>query len=277
MSVSLQPGICTALGAGVRRILAPNPGPMTGPGTNTYLLGEKRIAVIDPGPADAGHVEAIVDQAGGPIEWILLTHTHRDHSPAAALLQARTGAAVLGLTAPDDGRQDVSVRLDKLLQNGDRLNSDDFCLTSVHTPGHASNHLCYLLEGEGWLFTGDHIMNGSTVVIAPPDGHMGEYLASLRRLKSLALNRLAPGHGELMNDPDAVVDWIIEHRLEREAKVADALRAAKSASVDELLPGVYDDVDPRLHRVAKLSLLAHLIKLQEDGAATVTDGVWMAV
>ena len=267
MPSNLMPGTVVALAPGVRRLLAPNPGMMTGPGTNTYLLGEQAVAVLDPGPPMPEHVDAIVGAATGPIRWILVTHTHPDHSPGALLLARKTGAELLGQLPPAVSPNDQSFAPDRVLQDGDRLATEEFVLRAVHTPGHASNHLCYLHEGLRWLFTGDHIMNGSTVVISPPDGDMNHYLRSLRRLKVLGLSKLAPGHGDLLESPDAVVDWIIDHRLEREAKVVAKLAERPGATVGDLLPKVYDDVPAEIHPVAERSLLAHLIKLREDGRA----------
>ena len=162
-----------------------------------------------------------------------------------------------------------------VLADGDMLKTDEFAIRAVHTPGHASNHLCFRHEGHRWLFTGDHIMNGSTVVIDPPDGDMSAYLDSLERLKSLDLAALAPGHGEVIDNPIEVVDWLIGHRLKREAKVVAALAANPSTDLWGLTPIVYDEVDPRLHRLASRSLLAHLEKLEKDGRAVCRDKLWI--
>ena len=158
------------LAPGIRRLLAPNPSMMTGPGTNTYLFGVSEIAVIDPGPEIDSHIDGIMEAAGAPIRWVLVTHTHPDHSPAAMPLAVRTGAEVLGLPAPEHGPQDSSFRPTRLLHDGDTLETGEFTLEAVHTPGHASNHLCYRHAGTNWLVTGDHVIDGSTVVINPPDG-----------------------------------------------------------------------------------------------------------
>lgn len=274
MTAALVSGEMTVLGPGVRRLVAPNPGMMTGPGTNTYLLGEREIAVIDPGPRISRHVAAIVAAAPGPIRWILATHTHPDHSPACALLAEATGAKLLGMLPPRGNSQDATFRPDRILADGDRLTTDEFELRAVHTPGHASNHLCYRHEILRWLFTGDHIMSGSTVVIDPPDGDMRDYLDSLERLKSLDLAALAPGHGPLIESPDEVVDWLIDHRLQREGKVVAALRAHPGLALMELVPFVYTDVDAKLHRLASRSLLAHLLKLEAEGRAERSAGRW---
>jgi len=261
----------------IRRITAPNPGIMTGPGTNTYLVGKGEWAVIDPGPAIESHVDAILQAAAdahATIRWILCTHTHMDHSPAANALRDATGAIVAGMPPANPQAQDPAFAPDQAWQEGDFINTEDWTLTAVHTPGHASNHLCFHLEQEQILFTGDHIMEGSTVVIAPPDGDMKDYLASLEKLKSLAITRLAPAHGNLMNHPKDVVEGLIQHRLMREAKVLEGMTKTGPADLDTLTPVVYDDVPPFLHMIARYSLLAHLGKLQKDGIVSENDGTW---
>ncbi|MFW2405431.1 MAG: MBL fold metallo-hydrolase [Gammaproteobacteria bacterium] len=275
MTAELKPGIVTQLVPGVRRLIAPNPGMMTGPGTNTYLLGEREVAVVDPGPFVEKHVDAIRAAAPGPIRWILVTHTHHDHSPAAQALAEVTGAPRIGRPPPDGPRQDSGFAPETIMQDGDSLNTDEFTLRAVHTPGHAPNHLCYLYEELGWLFTGDHVMNGSTVVIDPPDGNMNEYLASLRRVRALDLSKLAPGHGDLLDDPRAEIDWIIEHRLDRQSRLVAALSSAHEKTEEELVVEVYDEVDHNRHPIAMRSLLAHLIKLEEDGQARDTGSGWI--
>lgn len=270
----IKPGVVTELAPGVRRLVAPNPSMMTGPGTNTYLLGNDEIGVIDPGPDISSHVAAIRDVAGGRIAWILVTHTHPDHSPAAAALAAATGAALLGQPAPQGRHQDQTFVPGRIPQDGDQFEAADFSLRVIHTPGHASNHLCYLHTDLNWLFTGDHIVNGSTVVIDPPDGNMGDYIRSLERLKSQQIDAIAPGHGAVINDPYDVIDWHINHRLEREAKVVAALKAAPNSTSRELVADVYQDVDEKLHELAEHSLLAHLICLEEECRATMSRGRW---
>jgi glyoxylase-like metal-dependent hydrolase (beta-lactamase superfamily II) len=266
--------ISTELAPGVRRLLAPNPSLMTGPGTNTYLFGTEAVAVLDPGPRIEAHLESILQQAGSKIRWILVTHTHPDHSPGAAYLAQKTGAELLGMTAPGGSHQDKSFNPDRCLSDGDVLRTDEFQLQAVHTPGHASNHVCYRHVATNWLFTGDHVIDGSTVVINPPDGNMSAYLRSLRRVLSLGCSALAPGHGELIEDPGRAINWIIDHRLARESKVIAALGENQGLTSRALVPHVYKDVDQNLYGWAERSLLAHLLKLEEDGAASVTDGYW---
>ena len=268
MTAAITPGELVQLSPLVRRITATNPGVMTGPGTNAYLIGTGDLALVDPGPESAPHLAAMVEAAGKRLKWILCTHTHLDHSPGARALKAATGAMVAGFGAvPRDGRQDEAFAPDRALRHGDAVDCGGFRLRAVHTPGHASNHLCYLLEGEKWLFTGDHVMQGSTVVISPPDGDMVAYLESLELVLALDLAALAPGHGHLIEKPHDEVRKLIAHRMKRERKVIEAFSGRNPATLDDLLPLVYDDVSPRIHPVARRSLHAHLLKLKHDGKA----------
>ena len=267
----LQPGIPQRLDSEVTRIVAPNAGMMTGAGTNTYLVGTREVIVVDPGPDDESHVQAIVSSGAGRICWIACTHTHFDHSPAAARLKALTGAKIAAMSAPLTDH-DCRLDPDRSLAPDDLIQCDGMFLRAVHTPGHASNHVCFLLSSNGMLFTGDHIMQGSTVVIWPPDGNMRAYLDSLRRLLALDIRVLAPGHGYLIESPHAEVERLIQHRLRREDKVRQAvLQAAEPATIEMLLPRAYDDVPKVLHEMAALSLRAHLDKLTEDGEIGCSD------
>jgi len=270
----LTSGQLDTIAPGVRRLVANNPGFMTGPGTNTYLIGQERHLVIDPGPADPRHVERILAETRGAIDGILVTHTHPDHSPGAKQLASAAGAPLLGRPAPGDGRQDLSFVPDRVLEDDELIPVDTLAVRALHTPGHASNHVCFLLEGTGLLFTGDHLMQGSTVVIAPPDGSMSDYLQSLERLQNEPVTRLAPGHGLTVEDAQAEIKRIIAHRLQREAKVVARLRTFGPITLDDFVARVYDDVDPRLHPLAKSSLLAHLQKLERDDLAKLIRGQW---
>lgn len=282
----LQAGTVTDVAPGVRRVVAPNPGMMTGPGTNTYLIGSGDLALVDPGPDDDAHLAALLEATetpGSRLRWILVTHTHIDHSPLAARLKAATGAEVVAYgpapvlpewLAPDEGDgakgRDAHERdfvPDRQLADGDTLDGGDFRVAAVHTPGHASNHLCFDLDG--LLFSGDHVMSGSTVVIAPPDGDMAEYLESLRKVRARVPRAIAPGHGGVITDPKAVLDEYLTHRHDREAQVLAALAEAGAAGAtpEALVAGIYAGVRPELQRVARYSVWAHLRKLADEGHA----------
>jgi glyoxylase-like metal-dependent hydrolase (beta-lactamase superfamily II)/8-oxo-dGTP pyrophosphatase MutT (NUDIX family) len=283
VSCELLPGRVVRLSPRVLRITAPNPGVMTGPGTNTYFVSDSQgqgWTAIDPGPESAQHLQAmlaVLASVPGPLERILVTHTHRDHSPGAAALAQATGAPVWGRVAAHPMWQDDTFAAAHQPQHGQRIGiGADTTLRVIHTPGHASNHLCFLLEEERLLFTGDHVMQGSTVVINPPDGDMAAYLAALRGLLDEDLEWLAPGHGFLVAQPHQVIANLIAHRLRREAKVvAGFAPIGGRGTLAELVPQVYDDVPPALHGIAQRSLLAHLLKLQSDGAVRDVDGVWV--
>ncbi|MBX3661975.1 MAG: MBL fold metallo-hydrolase [Burkholderiales bacterium] len=274
---TIVPGEIVTVAPGVRRITAPNPGVMTGPGTNSYLIGDSELALIDPGPELDAHRDALLAAAGGRLRWILCTHTHRDHSPLARALQQATGARVLGHgRTPSDGRQDETFKPDRVLRDGEIVDCAGARLRVVHTPGHASNHLCYLLEGSGLLFTGDHVMQGSTVVISPPDGDMQVYLDSLERLLELPVSAFAPGHGHVITTPTEEVRRLIAHRLRREEKIHAALARQGPATLEALVRHAYDDVPERIHPVAMRSLHAHLLRLERNGRAAAAAGTWQA-
>ncbi len=273
---SLIPGQATPNGTHAWRVFARNPGMMTGPGTNSYLFGKDSLTVIDPGPADHDHLQALLNAAeelGKPITQVIVTHTHRDHSPGALALVAATGARCLGPFVPDDGLQDESWQADTLLSDGDVIDCGGVALEIIETPGHVSNHLCFLTE-QGLLFTGDHLIQGSTVVIAPPSGSMGAYFASLRKLQGRGITMMAPGHGDVIEDPEAALSQTLAHRQKREDKVLENLTDSPSP-LNQLVKSVYDDVPVFLHGVAEFSLLAHLIKLAEDGKAREYEAGWL--
>jgi len=272
-------GVAVRLDAGhvpVERLLCPNPGMMTGPGTNSYLIGRHRLALVDPGPVSGQHLDAIVAALRGrPLDRILVTHTHGDHSPGTAALQARTGAGVVGLAPPDGQHQDDTFRPDRPYRDGESLDCGEFTIRLLHTPGHVSNHLCFLLEEERMLFTGDHVLEGTTPVILPPDGNMAQYLESLERLRELPLDSLAPGHGRLITEPAQAIAALIRHRLRREQKVVSALqRAAAPIGSAELVTRVYDDVPEHLLPWAEKTLIAHLYKLEAEQRVRQQGGQW---
>lgn len=274
----IRSGVALRLSKYVWRITAGNAGAMTGPGTNSYLVGAgPDWAMIDPGPADDRHIRSLLTAVPGKIHHVLVTHTHEDHSPGAAPLKSATGALLLGRTTAHRHWQDPTFAPDRELRHDDRLTLTPGCtLRVIHTPGHASNHLCFLLEEERILFTGDHIIQGSTVVIDPPDGDMAAYIRSLQSLLREPLDHLAPGHGTLISNPHQAIKDLIQHRLRREAKIAASLPHQHPADLPTLVRRVYDDVPPTLHPLAERSLLAHLLKLEaESRAVRVTDS-WIA-
>jgi glyoxylase-like metal-dependent hydrolase (beta-lactamase superfamily II) len=269
----------------VLRLTAPNPGFMTGPGTNSYLVGDAHTGfiAIDPGPADADHVARLwaaathPDGSGGNLALIVCTHSHPDHSPGAAPLQAlcaQAGSAVpiLGMASAPTARANSQFVPDAPLAHGQRLilsrpgAEPSHTLQAIHTPGHAANHVCLLLEEDGLLFSGDHILNGSTTVIDPPDGHMGQYLESLdllhQRCTTHAVEFILPAHGHPLPDALGAIAQLKAHRLGREAKIAAVMQANPNGDPDQWLPLAYDDVNPRLWPVAKRSLLAHVEHIQ---------------
>jgi glyoxylase-like metal-dependent hydrolase (beta-lactamase superfamily II) len=260
--------------ARVRRVLAQNPSAFTFTGTQTYIVGnDDGVAVIDPGPADEAHLEALVAAIGSAkVLAICCTHTHRDHSPAAAPLAARTGAEIVGCAAlalDDDGPRadaafDTSYRPDRVLSDGEAITGPGWTLCALTTPGHTSNHLCFALEETQALFTGDHVMGWSTTVVAPPDGDMADYMASLHRLHEREDRVLYPAHGPAIETPKRLVRGMIGHRRQREAQILRLLEAGDQ-SIDAIVPQMYKGVDQRLWPAAGRSVLAHLIDLERRG------------
>ncbi len=257
----------------VRRLLAANPSPFTYTGTQTYLVGIGDVAVIDPGPDLPEHVEAILAAtAGERIAAILCTHTHRDHSPASRPLAEATGATIVGcapLALADDGPRadaafDFDYAPDRVLADGRTVSGPDWTLRAVATPGHTSNHLCFALEGEGLLFTGDHVMGWSTTVIAPPDGDMGAYFASLDLLLKRDDTAYLPAHGPAIDKPHRHVRALVTHRRMREKQILDRLGKGEER-IPEMVAQMYRDIDPRLHGAAGRSVLAHLVDLERRG------------
>jgi glyoxylase-like metal-dependent hydrolase (beta-lactamase superfamily II) len=262
----LTPESPSALSPLVRRVVADNPGLMTGPGTNSYLVGIDEVAVIDPGPDLARHVDAIVGAAMRErVRWILLTHTHPDHWPAADKMRRKTGAKVAGF-APLPKVDEVTVELDIVLGDGDTIDGTEFRLEALHTPGHAPNHLCFWLDEERTLFTGDHVLNGTTTVVNPQrGGDMVQYLASLDRLRKIKrVARICPGHGDVIEDPAAVLDEYVAHRKMRERQILKLLKA-KPATIPKIVSTLYTDTPEGLIEMAQRQVHAHLLKLKAEG------------
>lgn len=270
----------------VRRVLARNPSPFTYTGTQTYVVGAgDAVAVIDPGPDEPEHIDAILAAIGNArLAAIVCTHTHRDHSPAAAPLAARTGAPVIGcaaLTLDDDGPRadaafDTTYRPDRVLADGESVAGPDWTLIAVATPGHTSNHLCLALAETGALFTGDHVMGWSTTVVAPPDGDMADYMASLDKLYARTDRVFYPAHGPAVDKPRQLVRGMIGHRRQRENQIVKLL-AQGPAPIAALVPRMYKGVDERLWLAAGRSVLAHLIDLERRGRAARSGEDWAIV
>ncbi|MEZ5649084.1 MAG: MBL fold metallo-hydrolase [Burkholderiaceae bacterium] len=265
----------------VWRITAPNPGRMTGPGTNTYVIGAPgNFLVLDPGPAIDEHIARIADLVGDGLQTIVCTHSHPDHYPGAKPLRERLNKPALPILGRPSGpnfNPEWKFEPDRTLVDGERLLVAGDTLRVLHTPGHASNHICLLLEADGLLFSGDHILNGSTTVIDAPDGDMKDYIDSLHRLANEPIAFILPAHGHVLGSPQDEIQRLIRHRLGREAKVLSAVRAGSTGTLDDLVLIAYDDVDPILHGVARRSLAAHLKKLTIDGLIREKQGVWAPV
>lgn len=268
----------------VGRVLAPNPSPFTYTGTQTYLVGESELAVIDPGPNDPDHLAALRAAIGGrKVSAILCTHTHRDHSPAARPLSDQSGAPIIGcapLTLEDDGPRadaafDAGYRPDRVLADGDRVSGSGWTLEAIATPGHTSNHLCFALAEEGALFTGDHVMGWSTSVVSPPDGDMTAYMNSMQRLLDRDDRIYYPAHGEPVDNPQRLVRGMMGHRKQREGQILRFLERNGESAIPAMVEEMYKGIDPRLHRAAGRSVLAHLIDLGGRGIAAASgDGRW---
>jgi glyoxylase-like metal-dependent hydrolase (beta-lactamase superfamily II) len=266
----------------VRRILAPNPSPFTYTGTQTYIVGDGEVALIDPGPADDAHIAAVSSAVQNEqVTAILCTHTHRDHSPASRALAAATGAPIVGcapLSIDDDGpRSDESFDSDygpgRVLEDGERVEGAGWALEAVATPGHTSNHLCFALAGTGVLFSGDHVMGWSTTVVSPPDGDMAAYMASLDRMLERDDRIYFPAHGPPVEDPAGHVRALIGHRRMRERQILDRIEAGEW-SIAAMVSQMYRDIDPRLHPAAERSVLAHLVDLEARGVVASVGEKW---
>lgn len=275
-NTELVPGVVDTVITSVRRVIANNPGPFTYTGTGVYIVGERNVAVIDPGPDDPRHLDALVDAVGaGRVSHILITHTHSDHCGGARRFAEMTGAPLYGFgphpvrdkiddaPALDEGA-DYSYAPDRLLADGDHIENDEWRIEALHTPGHLSNHLCFALPAQKALFTGDHVMGWATTVVAPPDGDMGAYLASLDRLIARDDEIYLPTHGAPIRKPQRFVRAVKAHRLMRDAQIIDQLKLGRT-QIRDITAAMYADVDPRLHKAAALNVLAHLIRLVGEG------------
>jgi len=271
-----------AVGPRVRRVLAPNPSHFTFTGTQTFVVGEGDVAVIDPGPDDPGHVEALLTALGSErVAAILVTHTHRDHSPASRPLAAATGAPILGcapLALNDDGPRadaafDFDYRPDRALRHGERIGGAGWTIEAVATPGHTSNHLCFALVEEGALFTGDHVMGWSTTIVSPPDGNMADYMRSLELLLAREDRVYYPTHGPAITEPREHVQALIRHRRMREAQILGQLEAGEG-TITGMVAALYTEIDPALHPAAERSVLAHLLDLEQQARVAFDGAKW---
>lgn len=288
-----KPGFAEMIAPGIRRILAPNPSPMTYRGTNTYLIGTRNLAVIDPGPSSEPHLEAILSnlKVSESIDAILVTHSHLDHSPLAKRLQEETGAAIYAFGPAGAGRSaimetlaqedvagggegiDHAFRCDHVLKDGETLSGPDWQIEALHTPGHLGNHLCFALGDV--LFSGDHVMGWASSLVSPPDGDLTDFMNSCRKLQDRQWSRFLPGHGAPIDAPHARLDWLIAHRLERERAILAELRIAPR-TVSELAATIYKETPAALLEAAERNVFAHLVDLtqrniaQPEGALTLS-------
>ena len=274
---SIEYGVCDQLTPLVRRVIANNPGGFTFTGTGTYIIGNKNIAVIDPGPIDNDHYNAIMKATSEQkITHILLTHNHNDHSPLAKKLKSETGAKIYYKNlsnvelAQDDFEEgyDRNIEGDIELKDGDKIETDEWSIEAIHTPGHTSNHICYALLDENILFSGDHVMGWSTTVIVPPDGNMDDYIISLEKLLSRREEKFFPTHGPVIDEPKKLVSYYISHRLNREKQIIDAIKKGNN-KISEIVKMIYKDVDKSLHPAAAMSTLAHLKRMENNQEVTV--------
>ncbi|AZQ67221.1 MBL fold metallo-hydrolase [Silicimonas algicola] len=279
-----EPGVSVTLADGLRRVLAPNPSPMTHWGTNSFILGEGRVAVIDPGPEDADHLAALLKAtAGETVTHILVTHAHRDHSPLSRRLAELTGAPVLAFGPPEAGRSPLMTRLvaegmtgggegidhafrpDETLTEGDRIEGEGWALDVLHTPGHFAGHLAFAWGDR--VISGDHVMDWSSSLVSPPDGDIADFMATSARLRDLGAVELLPAHGGVIRDPADRLDWLISHRRTREAQILAAL-GPSPVSLEELTASVYTDIPVAMLPAAARNVFAHLIDLVHRNLAT---------
>jgi glyoxylase-like metal-dependent hydrolase (beta-lactamase superfamily II) len=280
-ALQFQYGELERVAPNIRRLIAKNPSPFTYTGTGTYVVGQGRVAVIDPGPALHEHVDALLHALRGEeVAHILITHTHLDHSPATPLLVARTGAPTFGFGPHARGRHraddeveagaDWNFAPDHILEDGDVLEGHGYALEALHTPGHCSNHLCLSLRDDKTLFTGDHVMGWSTSVIAPPDGDMGQYMTQLQRLLTRDDARYLPTHGAPVNDPKPLVAALIQHRHAREQQILNCLTDGIT-HIPDMVERMYIGVHRGLYPAAARSVFAHLLHLHERGRVAAVD------
>lgn len=265
---------------GVRRVTCRNPGPMTFHGTGTFIVGERRVAVIDPGPANTEHLVALLAAlAGETVTHIVVTHTHRDHSPLARRLAAATGAPIVGCaphaTPSVDGGEgaDFDHAPDRIMVEGEVVSGPAWTLAAIATPGHTANHLCFAFSEQDVLFSGDTVMAWSTTVVSPPDGSMAAYCASLARLARRGERRFLPAHGPPVEEPQAWCAALLRHRHAREAQILSALQD-RAATIPALVALLYPDIPEAVRRAAGRSVLAHLEKLAEEGRVAEGEGGW---
>jgi glyoxylase-like metal-dependent hydrolase (beta-lactamase superfamily II) len=277
-------GQAVPVAGGVRRVTVNNPGPFTFHGTNSYLVGEETLAVIDPGPDDAAHLAALIRAIGGrPVSHILVSHTHRDHAPLARVLQAEVGGVIVGEgphrpsrplhegeVNPFSESSDLAFVPDLALADGARIDGDGWTLSAIATPGHTANHLSFALEGTGIVFSADHVMAWATSIVAPPDGAMRDYMASLERMLARDDRLYLPGHGGPVTEPAPFLRGLRTHRRMRERSVLERIRRG-DRNIPDMVRAIYATTDPRLHGAAALSVLAHLEDLVEQGRVE-TDG-----
>ena len=274
--IAFEYGACDQVSPLIRRVVANNPGPFTFKGTGTYIVGKGEVAVIDPGPDDPAHLAAILAAvAGERVSHILITHHHSDHSPLAAPLKTATGATIYGCAVKShvedeadaprmEAGHDLDFRPDVSLCGGGQVSGPGWTMEAIPTPGHTSNHLCYGLKEENACFTGDHIMGWSTTVITPPDGDMTDYLESLQRIRDRNFTTLWPTHGPPIREVTPFIDAYVQHRQERMDQILLALSRGP-ATIRQMVPDLYRDVDPRLHPAAARSMLAAIIHLERGG------------